>query len=105
MGAIAKGDALGFMRTTGNRGHMRGQVLGVDARTGNGIVSGDDGRRYSFKPEDWAARGEPAVGLYVDFEAHENRALTLFPVPGSAPPAPVAAPSGASEPNDRNQFV
>ena len=84
---------------------MRGQVLGVDTRTGDGIVSGDDGRRYAFKPADWAARGEPAVGMQVDFEVHENRALTIFPVPGTAP-APVGAayPSEAEE-NDRNKLV
>jgi len=84
---------------------MRGQVLGVDARTGNGIVSGDDGRRYSFKPEDWAARGEPAVGLYVDFETEDNRALTLFPVPGSVAAAPAAAPASRAPENDRNKIV
>jgi TM2 domain-containing membrane protein YozV len=64
---------------------MRGQVLGVDTRTGDGIVTGEDGRRYAFRPDDWAARGEPAVGMLVDFETHENRALTIFPVPGTAP--------------------
>jgi TM2 domain-containing membrane protein YozV len=68
---------------------MRGQVLGVDTRTGDGIVSGEDGRRYAFRPADWAARGEPAVGMQVDFEVQENRALTIFPVPGTTPaPAP-----------------
>lgn len=83
---------------------MRGQVLGVDARTGDGIVAGDDGRRYSFKPDDWAARGEPAVGMYVDFETHENRALTLFPVPGTSPP-PAAAPASPPLGSDRNKWV
>lgn len=84
---------------------MRGQVLGVDTRTGDGIVSGDDGRRYSFRPADWAARGEPAVGMQVDFEIHENRALTIFPVPGTTP-APVPA-DYRSEPEtgDRNKLI
>jgi hypothetical protein len=81
---------------------MRGQVLGVDTRTGDGIVTGDDGRRYSFKPEDWAARGEPAIGMLVDFEASETRALTIFPVPGAAPAAP---PPAAAARNDRNRLV
>lgn len=82
---------------------MRGQVLGVDTRTGDGIVAGEDGRRYSFRPDDWAARGEPAVGMMVDFETHERRALTLFPVPGTVP-AP--APAGYSaEGASRNRFV
>ncbi|HEX6375579.1 MAG TPA: TM2 domain-containing protein [Allosphingosinicella sp.] len=83
---------------------MRGQVLGVDTRTGDGIVTGDDGRRYSFKPADWAHRGEPAIGMYVDFEIHENRALTLFPVPG-APLPPAAASAPAPDPNDRNKYI
>ncbi len=87
---------------------MRGQVLGVDTRTGNGIVTGEDGRRYSFEPLDWAARGEPAVGMKVDFETHESRALSIFPVPGASPP-PVAAvpqpPAPASADNDRNKYI
>lgn len=79
---------------------MRGQVLGVDTRTGDGIVSGEDGRRYAFRPADWAARGEPAVGMQVDFEVQENRALTIFPVPGTSP-APVAGPGGYSPAAER----
>jgi TM2 domain-containing membrane protein YozV len=85
---------------------MRGQVLGVDTRTGDGIVIGDDGRRYSFKPLDWAARGEPAVGLEVDFETHESRALSIFPVPGSAPLPVAAEPRTAGiVDNDRNKYI
>ena len=85
---------------------MRGQVLGVDMRTGDGIVVGDDGRRYSFKPDDWAARGEPAVGMQVHFETRECRALTIFPVPGTAPPPVAAAASGrAVGKKERNKFV
>ncbi len=83
---------------------MRGQVLGVDTRTGDGVVVGDDGRRYAFRPRDWAARGEPAVGMEVDFEANESRALSLFPVPGTAPaPSPSSAHSAPQ--NDRNKYV
>ena len=81
---------------------MRGQVLGVDARTGDGVVAGDDGRRYSFRPADWAARGEPAVGMHVDFETQSNRALSIFPVPGTAP---VAKPAPGPGTSDRNKYV
>lgn len=80
---------------------MRGQVLGVDTRAGEGVIAGDDGRRYRFKPDDWAERGEPAVGMVVDFEPEANRALTIFPVPGTAP----ALPAQAAGPPDRNKFV
>jgi TM2 domain-containing membrane protein YozV len=82
---------------------MRGQVLGVDTRKGEGIVAGDDGRRYAFRPDDWAHKGEPAVGMYVDFETHESRALSLFPVPGTLPAA-APARSPADE-KDRNKIV
>jgi hypothetical protein len=84
---------------------MRGQVLGVDRRTGVGVVAGDDGRRYNFTPSDWAHRDEPAVGMYVDFETNESRALTMFPVPGTAAaqPAPATVPAPAD--NDRNKYV
>jgi TM2 domain-containing membrane protein YozV len=76
---------------------MRGHVLGVDTRTGEGMITGEDGKRYSFRPPDWAHRGEPAIGLYVDFEATESRALSIFPVPG-AQNAPATIGTGAYQP-------
>jgi TM2 domain-containing membrane protein YozV len=85
---------------------MRGQILGVDPRSGDGLVAGDDGRRYTFRPEDWAHRGQPAVGLQVDFDTQETRALSIFPLPGqtlAVQAAQGAAPRAAA--NDRNKLV
>lgn len=84
---------------------MRGQVLGVDTRTGDGIVTGEDGRRYSFGPTDWAHRGQPAIGMQVDFESEQNRALSIFPVPGAAPAPAVQSTVAATNPNDRNKYI
>jgi TM2 domain-containing membrane protein YozV len=84
---------------------MRGQVLGVDTRTGEGLVAGDDGNRYRFTPEDWAQRGEPAIGIKVDFEANGERALSVFPMPDAAGHRPVAVPPAAAPANDRNKIV
>lgn len=95
---------------------MRGQILGVDLRTGEGQLTGDDGRRYKFRPDDWAHRGEPAVGLAVDFEPEETHARSIFPVPVVASatpavvgPAPAAAYRGAPvhavPTTDRNKIV
>ncbi len=81
---------------------MRGQVLGVDRRTGQGQVAGDDGRRYVFEPQDWADRGEPRVGAIVDFAPEAERALSLFAVPGT--PGAVVAPPRAPT-SDHNKYV
>ncbi|MEG3083052.1 TM2 domain-containing protein [Sphingomonas sp. PB2P12] len=83
---------------------MRGQVLGVDPHTGEGLVTGHDGQRYRFAREDWAHRGEPAIGLEVDFEAANDRALSVFPMP-TAPGPRRAAPPEALPTNDRNKYV
>ena len=80
---------------------MRGQVLGVDRRTGQGQVAGDDGRRYVFEPQDWADRGEPRIGAIVDFAPEADRALSLFAVPTS--PAAVAAPPVVA--SEHNKYV
>lgn len=69
-----------------------------------GLVSGDDGQRYSFRPEDWAQPGEPAIGLYVDFETDGDAARSLFAVPGANPRAPVITTSPRPR-NDRNKIV
>jgi hypothetical protein len=85
---------------------MRGQVLGVDQRTGEGLVAGDDGRRYRFTPEDWAQRGEPAIGIQVDFEAEGDRALSVFPMPSTGGVASVPAhPASRELVTDRNKIV
>ena len=90
-------------------GIMRGQILGVDRRTGEGLVSGDDGRRYTFRPDDWAHQGEPSIGAYVDFDAEQNRARSIFPVPAAS--QAVAHPAGGAMAmpggplTDRNKYI
>lgn len=84
---------------------MRGQVLGVDTRTGEGMVAGDDGRRYRFTPEDWAQRGEPSIGLQVDFETEGDRALSVFPMPAAPGERPPALPPTREPVTDRNKYI
>lgn len=83
---------------------MRGQILGVDARTGEGLVAGQDGQRYRFAREDWAHRGEPAIGSEVDFEATDDRARSVFPMPVVGAPGRGTAPMPAPA-SDRNRLV
>jgi TM2 domain-containing membrane protein YozV len=43
--------------------------------------------------------------MEVDFETHESRALSIFPVPGASPP-PVVASRPRPEPDlDRNRYI
>jgi TM2 domain-containing membrane protein YozV len=87
---------------------LRGHILGVDVRTGEGLLTGQDGQRYRFGPADWADRGEPARGLEVDFESEGGRALSIYPVPGAVavtrPEFAVSAPARAPR-NDRNKLI
>jgi TM2 domain-containing membrane protein YozV len=78
---------------------MRGQVLGVDVATGDGQISGEDGLRYVFRPEDWTDRVGPSVGALIDFEVDGRQAKRIYRQPGSyvAKPAPLRA--------DRNKIV
>lgn len=78
---------------------MRGQVLGVDVASGDGQISGDDGQRYVFRPEDWTDRVGPSVGALIDFEADGRQARRIYRQPGSYSVAP-PAPRG-----DRNKIV
>ena len=84
---------------------MRGQVLGVDARTRLGQIAGDDGRRYGFEPDDWHDVAEPARGARVDFEVDGDRALNIFREPRE-PGVPVAGVGQSlAAPGDRNRYI
>lgn len=60
---------------------MRGRVLGYDHVQGVGVISGDDGNRYSISKEDLGVGVRTlAAGGAVDFVAQDNRALSAFPM-------------------------
>lgn len=85
---------------------MRGQVLGVDTRSGDGLIAGDDGRRYTFAPSDWAHRGEPSIGVAVDFEPEGRGARNIFPLlPATASGGAVALPPRRMVARERNKFA
>lgn len=84
---------------------MRGQILGVDVRSGDGLVAGEDGERYTFAPEDWAQHGEPMRGQLVDFEAAAGRARNVFPVPVAPAAAALPAAAAPAPTTDRNKYI
>ena len=81
---------------------MRGTVLGYDADKRTGAISGADGERYHFAPDD-VVGGRDAVrpGKEVDFVPGENgvaRSVFGMPTEGAlAEPAALA--------DDKNRFI
>ncbi|MBA5725811.1 TM2 domain-containing protein [Bombella favorum] len=61
---------------------MRGTILNYDVKQGEGIISGGDGKRYSFKGSSFGS--EVALlrnGTAVDFEVQDGEAQSIFVVP------------------------
>jgi uncharacterized membrane protein YhaH (DUF805 family) len=57
---------------------MRGNVIGFDADTDTGSISGHDGKRYEFATVDWHERRTPARGSLVDFAPDGQRATQIY---------------------------
>lgn len=61
---------------------MRGNILQYSPENGEGLISGDDGKRYTFKGTEYRGRVlDIRPGLEVDFEPHEDGTATaVFPL-------------------------
>jgi TM2 domain-containing membrane protein YozV len=58
---------------------MQGSILTYNKTNKTGLISGDDGVRYSFTKSDWATKDfKPNVGATVDFEIDEKNARQIF---------------------------
>lgn len=58
---------------------MRGKVLQYDDRSATGMISGDDGKRYTFTRGDLqGSLRSVAPGMEVDFEANGATAGAIF---------------------------
>jgi len=57
---------------------MIGKVLGYDKATGEGVITSENGERYSFKKENWKESNPPKKDMTVDFVASEDRAEDIY---------------------------
>lgn len=58
---------------------MKGSILAFSIQKGNGVISGDDGKRYKFLASSWQAETSPFQGQRVDFEASPTgEALEIY---------------------------
>lgn len=61
---------------------MKGEIISVDAATGGGLISGDDGSRYAF--EGASSRGPVRIGDRVDFLGLDGQARDVMVLAGGA---------------------
>ncbi len=68
---------------------MRGEIFRYDDNTGEGLISGDDGFRYTFTRADLKQLVPIQIGMRVDFDhREEGRAREIYFLDAQAPPPP-----------------
>ena len=63
---------------------MKGKIIDFSVQNNQGLISAEDGGRYSFVGAEWKAQGAPAIGTEVDFEAHDREARGVYQVAAAA---------------------
>ena len=58
---------------------MKGTLLEFNTHLNEGIISGEDGRRYSFFDSEWKDHIAPVRGQHVDFAVNDlNQAVAIY---------------------------
>ena len=59
---------------------MKGRVLSYSVQENAGVISGDDGRRYTFEGPQWREQDLPVQGAHVDFQvaADTDEAVSIY---------------------------
>ena len=66
---------------------MRGRVLRYSVQENAGVISGDDGRRYTFEGPQWREQASPSQEMQVDFKVGQepNRAEDVYVINSVTP--------------------
>lgn len=81
-------------RSSSEHEHMQGFVLDSDKQSSEGVISGNDGKRYRVARLDWRNSDVLEMGRKVDFIADGDRARDVCGIatrPGSLPKSKVTA--------------
>lgn len=62
---------------------MKGKILDFNSDRRNGIISADDGNRYTFEISNWKSSTLPKTGTKVDFSINNETAEHIYQEPGS----------------------
>ena len=65
---------------------MTGQILDYSVQKNEGVISADDGSRYTFSGSEWRIDASPARGMRVDFEVQANSATEVYRALGATKP-------------------
>ncbi len=57
---------------------MKGKILDYNFQESRGIISADDGNRYSFENSQWKGTQSPKVNQIVDFEIDSQNAKDIY---------------------------
>ena len=57
---------------------MKGQILEYTVQTNTGVISSEDGQRYTFDGADWRGADSPRSGMPVDFLPSGDRATEIY---------------------------
>ena len=57
---------------------MKGKVLDFSLAQSEGVISGDDGNRYTFQGKEWKSQAHPTAGARVDFDAEGKSAMGVY---------------------------
>ena len=63
---------------------MKGKVLEFNGESRTGLISGDDGKRYTFDAVEWRGTALPKSGNKVDFSINGEKAEAIFVESGSS---------------------
>jgi len=57
---------------------MKGKILDFSVQNSGGIISGDDGKRYTFSNSEWKSDKSPNVNQIVDFNIDGENAVGIY---------------------------
>ena len=78
---------------------MKGEILDFSVQTNAGVISGDDGNRYSFAGNNWQESSVPQRGQRVDFQPDADIAIGIYAELAEVVPLNINPnPSGTSTP-------
>ena len=66
---------------------MKGRVLNYSLQENTGLISGDDGNRYTFEGGEWREQALPIQGSFVDFQVDQgtDHAISIYLARGAQP--------------------